>query len=393
MTRHVVIAAGARTAIGTFGGSLAGHAPTQLGALCTGEALRRAGLPASEVGHVVFGNVILTEAKDAYLARVAAVEAGIPVQVPAMTLNRLCGSGVQAIVSAAQAIMLGDCDTAVAGGAETMSRVPHLLASARFGQRMGDTLATDLLTGVLTDPFGNGIMGITAENVAERYGIDRDAQDAFAVESQRRAAEAIAAGRFREQILPVEVRKGRDTIAFATDEHPKPATTAESLKGLRPTFKKDGTVTAGNASGINDGAAAMVLMEEGRAAREGKTPLARIVGYAHAGVEPGVMGIGPIPAVRALLARTGLAVDDFDVIESNEAFAAQACAVANQLGFDPAKVNPNGGAIALGHPVGATGAILTLKAAYELRRTGGRYGLITMCIGGGQGIALAIERM
>jgi len=393
MSRHVVIVAGARTAIGTFGGSLAGHAPTQLGALCASEALRRAGLPASEVGHVVFGNVLLTESKDAYLARVAAIEAGIPVEVPAMTLNRLCGSGVQAIVSAAQAIMLGDCDTAVAGGAETMSRAPHLLASARFGQRLGDTLATDHLTGVLTDPFGNGIMGITAENVAERYGVDRDAQDAFAAESQRRAAEAIAAGRFREQILPVEVRKGRDTIAFDTDEHPKPATTPETLKSLRPTFKKDGTVTAGNASGINDGAAAMVLMEEGRAAREGKASLARIVGYAHAGVEPGVMGIGPVPAVRALMARTGLSVGDFDVVESNEAFAAQACAVAGELGFDPAKVNPNGGAIALGHPVGATGAILTLKTAYELRRTGGRYGLITMCIGGGQGIALAIERM
>ncbi|MGX5734726.1 beta-ketothiolase BktB [Bosea thiooxidans] len=393
MSRHVVIVAGARTAIGTFGGSLAGHAPTQLGALCASEALRRAGLPASEVGHVVFGNVLLTESKDAYLARVAAVEAGIPVEVPAMTLNRLCGSGVQAIISAAQAIMLGDCDTAVAGGAETMSRAPHLLASARFGQRLGDTLATDHLTGVLTDPFGNGIMGITAENVADRYGIDRDAQDAFAAESQRRAAEAIAAGRFREQILPVEVRKGRDTIAFDTDEHPKPATTPETLKSLRPTFKKDGTVTAGNASGINDGAAAMVLMEEGRAAREGKAPLARIVGYAHAGVEPGVMGIGPVPAVRALMARAGLSIGDFDVVESNEAFAAQACAVAGELGFDPAKVNPNGGAIALGHPVGATGAILALKTAYELRRSGGRYGLVTMCIGGGQGIALAIERM
>ncbi|MCU4179724.1 beta-ketothiolase BktB [Bosea sp. BH3] len=393
MSRHVVIIAGARTAIGTFGGSLSGHSPTQLGALCAAEALRRAGLPAAEVGHVVFGNVLLTESKDAYLARVAAIDAGIPVEVPALTLNRLCGSGVQAIVSAAQAIMLGDCDTAVAGGAETMSRTPHLLSTARFGQRMGDALATDHLTGVLTDPFGNGIMGITAENVAERYGIDREAQDRFAAESQRRAAEAIAAGRFDEQILPVEVRKGRDMISFDRDEHPKPATTRDSLKALRPTFKKDGTVTAGNASGINDGAAAMVLMEEARAAREGKAPLARIVGYAHAGVEPGVMGIGPVPAVRGLMARTGLSLGDFDVIESNEAFAAQACAVARELGFDPAKVNPNGGAIALGHPVGATGAILTLKAAYELRRTGGRHGLVTMCIGGGQGIALAIERM
>ncbi|MFC5420948.1 beta-ketothiolase BktB [Bosea eneae] len=392
MSRHVVITAGVRTAIGTFGGALSGHAPTALGAACVGEALRRADLPASEVGHVVFGNVILTESKDAYLARIAAIDAGIPVEVPALTLNRLCGSGVQAIVSAAQAIMLGDCDTAVAGGAETMSRAPHLLSTARFGQRMGDTVASDHLTGILTDPFGNGIMGITAENVAERYGIDREAQDAFAAESQRRAGEAINAGRFKEQILPVEVRKGRDMISFDTDEHAKPGTTAETLKGLRPTFKKDGTVTPGNASGINDGAAAMVLMEEGRAGREGKPILARIVGYAHAGVEPGVMGIGPVPAVQALLNRTGLALGDFDVIESNEAFAAQACAVAKELGFDPAKVNPNGGAIALGHPVGATGAIITLKAAYELKRTGGRYGLVTMCIGGGQGIALAIER-
>jgi acetyl-CoA C-acetyltransferase len=310
-----------------------------------------------------------------------------------MTLNRLCGSGVQAMISAAQSIMLGDCDTAIAGGAETMSRAPHLLASARFGQRMGDALASDHLTGVLTDPFGNGIMGITAENVAARYGIDRQAQDAFAAESQRRAAAAIAEGRFKEQILPVEVRKGRDTVSFDTDEHPKPGTTLETLKGLRPTFQKDGTVTPGNASGINDGAAAVVLIEEGRAAREGRPVLARIVGYAHAGVEPGVMGIGPVPAVRALLARTGLSLDAFDVIESNEAFAAQACAVARELGFDPARVNPNGGAIALGHPVGATGAIITLKAAYELHRTGGRYGLVTMCIGGGQGIALAIERI
>ena len=392
MSKHVVITGAVRTAIGAFGGSLASHSPTQLGALCVAESLRRAGLPAEEVGHVVFGNVVLTESKDAYLARVAAVEAGIPVKVPALTLNRLCGSGVQAVVSAAQAIMLGDCETAVAGGAETMSRAPHLLATARFGQRMGDATASDHLTGILTDPFGHGIMGITAENVAERYGIDRDAQDAFAAESQRRAEEAIAAGRFSEQILPVEVRRGRETILFDRDEHPKSGTSTETLKGLRPTFKRDGTVTAGNSSGINDGAAALVLMEESRAEREGRHPLGRIVGYAHAGVEPGVMGIGPVPAVRALLARTGLSLGDFDVIESNEAFAAQACAVSRELGFDPAKVNPNGGAIALGHPVGATGAILVVKALAELARTGGRRGLVTMCIGGGQGIALAVER-
>ncbi|NWG24974.1 MAG: acetyl-CoA C-acyltransferase, partial [Pseudorhodoplanes sp.] len=307
-------------------------------------------------------------------------------------LNRLCGSGVQAIVSAAQAIMLGDCDVAVAGGAEAMSRAPHLLRQGRFGQRLGDTTLVDHLTGILTDPFGNGIMGITAENVAERWNVSRAEQDAFAAESQRRAGIAIAEGRFREQILAVEVTKGREKILFDTDEHVKPGTTMEALAALKPTFKKDGTVTPGNASGINDGAAAVVLMEEERALREGRSVLARIVGYAHAGVEPGVMGIGPVPAVRALLERTGLAIEDFAVIESNEAFAAQACAVSRELGFDPARVNPNGGAIALGHPVGATGAILTVKCAYELARTGGRYGLVTMCIGGGQGIALAIER-
>ncbi|MDJ1159902.1 beta-ketothiolase BktB [Chelatococcus sp. SYSU_G07232] len=392
MNRQVVITAGVRTAIGGFGGSLSGKPPTALGALCVREALRRAAVAGGEVGHVVFGNVIVTEPQDAYLARVAAMEAGVPAEVPAMTLNRLCGSGVQAIVSAAQSIMLGDCEIAVAGGAETMSRAPHLLRQGRFGQRMGDAILVDHLTGILTDPFGNGIMGVTAENVAERWGVSRAEQDAFAAESQRRAGVAIAEGRFREQILPVEVQKGRDTLVFDTDEHAKPDTTVKALAGLRPAFRKDGTVTAGNASGINDGAAALVLMEEARALREGKAVLARIVGYAHAGVEPGVMGIGPVPAVRALIARNGLKVEDFAVIESNEAFAAQACAVSRELGFDPARVNPNGGAIALGHPVGATGAMLTVKCAYELARTGGRYGLVTMCIGGGQGIALAIER-
>jgi acetyl-CoA C-acetyltransferase len=393
MTSNVVIASGVRTAIGTFGGSLSGHSPTQLGALCVAEALTRAGLEGPEVDHVVFGNVIVTEPKDAYLGRVAAIGGGIPIEVPAMTLNRLCGSGVQAIVSAAQAIMLGDAEVAVAGGAEVMSRAPHLLHTARFGQKMGDAPVVDHLTGILTDPFGNGIMGITAENVAAKWQITRDEQDAFAAESQRRAAAAIAAGRFKEQILPVEARRGRETIAFDTDEHPKPATTRENLATLRPAFRKDGSVTAGNASGINDGAAAVVLVEEKRAEREGRAVLARIVGYAHSGVEPGEMGIGPVPAVRRLLEKTGLKVTDFDVIESNEAFAAQACAVSRELGFDPARVNPNGGAIALGHPVGATGTVLTVKAAYELARTRGRYGLVTMCIGGGQGIALAIERI
>ncbi|MFC5392477.1 beta-ketothiolase BktB [Bosea vestrisii] len=393
MTESVVIVGAARSAIGSFGGSLAGHAPAALGALVAGEALRRAKLDPGEVGHVVFGNVIPTGPQDAYLARVAAVEAGIPVETPALTLNRLCGSGVQAIVSAAQSIMLGDAETALAGGAEVMSRAPHHLTSARFGQRLGDTTMLDGLTGVLTDPFGNGIMGITAENVAEKYGISRDAQDAFAAESQRRAGVAIAEGRFADQILPVEVTKGRAQITFATDEYPKPETTTESLAKLPTVFKKGGSVTAGNASGINDGAAAIALASERRAEAAGMTPLARIVGYAHAGVEPGLMGIGPIPAVRALLKRTGLSIGDFDVVESNEAFAAQALAVARELGLDPARTNPDGGAIALGHPVGATGAILVVKALSHLRRNGGRYGLITMCIGGGQGIALAVERL
>lgn len=393
MTESVVIVGAARSAIGSFGGSLSGHAPAALGALVAGEALRRAKLEPGEVGHVVFGNVIPTGPQDAYLARVAAVEAGIPVEAPALTLNRLCGSGVQAIVSAAQSIMLGDAETALAGGAEVMSRAPHHLTVARFGQRLGDTTMLDGLTGVLTDPFGNGIMGITAENVAEKYGISRDDQDAFAAESQRRAGVAIAEGRFVDQILPVEVTKGRAQISFATDEYPKPETTTESLAKLPTVFKKGGSVTAGNASGINDGAAAIALASERRAKASGMTPLARIVGYAHAGVEPGLMGIGPIPAVRALLKRTGLSIGDFDVVESNEAFAAQALAVARELGLDPARTNPDGGAIALGHPVGATGAILIVKALSHLRRTGGRYGLVTMCIAGGQGIALAVERL
>jgi acetyl-CoA C-acetyltransferase len=342
---------------------------------------------------VVFGNVIPTGPRDAYLARMAAMAAGVPREVPAMTLNRLCGSGVQAIISAAQGIMLGDCGLALAGGAEVMSRAPHYVQVARFGQKMGDVGLVDGLQGVLTDPFGNGIMGITAENVAERYGISRADQDAFALESQRRTGVAIAAGHFAAQVLPVEVMVGRKAVSFAVDEHPKGETTAETLAGLRPAFRKDGTVTAGNASGINDGAAAVVLASEAEVRARGLRPLARIVGYAHAGVDPGVMGIGPVPAVRALLARVGMTVGDFDVVESNEAFAAQALAVNRELGLDAGRVNPDGGAIALGHPVGATGAILTVKAMYHLQRTGGRFGLITMCIGGGQGIALAIERV
>ena len=392
MADGVVIVAGVRTAIGTFGGAIASVPPSELAAKCVTEALRRASVPGEAIGHVVFGNVIPTEPRDAYIARVAAIEGGIPREVPAMTVNRLCGSGLQAIVSAVQAIRLGDADAAVAGGAESMSRSPHILRSARFGQRMGDTVALDYMIGVLNDPFGNGHMGVTAENVAKRYDVSRDRQDAFAAESQARAQAAIREGRFRDQILPVEVTASRKTSVFDTDEHPKPATAAD-LEKLRPAFAKDGTVTAGNASGLNDGAAAVVLMNEAKAEREGRTPLARIVGYAHAGVDPSEMGMGPVPAVRRLCERTGLNVLDFDVIESNEAFASQACAVSRELGLDPARVNPNGGAIALGHPIGATGAIITVKALYELARVKGRYGLVTMCIGGGQGIAMAFERL
>ncbi|AYO80890.1 acetyl-CoA C-acyltransferase family protein [Methylobacterium brachiatum] len=388
----VVITGAVRTAIGTFGGSLAAIPPAELAARCVAEALKRAKTAPEAVGHVVLGNVIPTEPRDAYIARVAAIEGGVPKEVPALTVNRLCGSGLQAIVSAAQAIMLGDAEVAVAGGAESMSRSPHLLKTGRFGQRMGDAALVDYMVGVLNDPFGHGHMGVTAENVAERYGISRTMQDDFAAESQARAARAIREGRFRDQILPVEVQRKRETVAFDTDEHPK-ATSAEDLAKLRPAFSKTGSVTAGNASGLNDGAAIVVLASAAAAERDGSRPLARIVGYAHAGVDPSEMGMGPVPAVQRLLKRTGLRAADFDVIESNEAFAAQACAVSRALDLDPDKVNVNGGAIALGHPLGATGAIVTVKALYELARVNGRYGLVTMCIGGGQGIAMAIERL
>jgi acetyl-CoA C-acetyltransferase len=386
----IVILDGARTPIGGFGGSLAGVPPTQTAAHVSRVAMARAGVEPSQIGHVVFGHVINTEPRDMYLSRVAAIEAGVPEATPAMNVNRLCGSGAQAIVSAAQSLMLGDAEFALAGGAEAMSRAPYILPDARFGKKMGDMTATDMMLATLHCPFGSGHMGITAENVAAKYGISRDDQDAFALESQRRAAAAIKAGYFKSQIAPIEVRQGRKTVVFDTDEHPK-TTSPAALSGLRAAFQKDGTVTAGNASGINDGAGAVVLGTATAAARAGLTPKARILGYAHAGVDPALMGIGPVPAVQALLRRTGLKADDFAVIESNEAFAAQACAVSQELGLDPARVNPNGGAIALGHPVGATGAIVTLKAIYELERIGGGKGLVTMCIGGGQGIALAIE--
>jgi len=387
----IVILGGARTAIGTFGGSLASVEPTTLGAAVTREALTRAGVEGGQIGHVMFGHVINTEPKDMYLARIAAMEAGIPETTPAMNVNRLCGSGAQAVVSAAQALMLGDADFAVAGGAESMSRSPFILPELRWGQKMGDMRTLDMMLGALNCPFGTGHMGVTAENVANEHGISREDQDAFALESQKRASKAIETGRFEEQIAAVEVKSRKGSVEFRVDEHPKP-TTDEALAGLRPVFQKDGTVTAGNASGINDGAAAIVMARADAAERAGLTPRARILGYAHAGVRPEVMGIGPIPAVEALLKRTGLSSEDFDVIESNEAFAAQAIAVNRALGLDPAKVNPNGGAIALGHPVGATGAILMVKALYELERIGGSKALVTMCIGGGQGIAVALER-
>jgi len=389
---EIVILSGARTAIGGFGGSLAGIAPIDLAATVTRAAIERAGIDAQRIGTVVFGHVLNTEPRDMYLSRVAMLNAGVPDTTPAMNVNRLCGSGAQAIVSAAQALMLGDADFAVAGGAESMSRAPYAVSAARFGAKMGDVQMMDMMTGALTCPMGTGHMGVTAENVAREHDITREAQDAFALESQRRAANAIANGYFRDQIVPVEIKTRKGVVAFDTDEHPK-ATDLEKLAGLKPVFKKDGSVTAGNASGINDGAGALVLARADAAEAAGATPLFRLLGYAVAGVRPEVMGIGPIPAVEALLKRTGLDVGDFDVIESNEAFAAQALAVNKGLGLDPAKVNPNGGAIALGHPVGATGAIITIKAMYELMRSGGRKGLITMCIGGGQGIALAIERI
>lgn len=387
----IVILSGARTAIGSFGGSLAAIPPITLAADVTRAALDRAAVAPDRIGQVVFGHVINTEPRDMYLSRVAMLQAGIPHTTPAMNVNRLCGSGAQAIVSAAQALMLGDADFAVAGGAESMSRAPYAVPSARFGAKMGDQKMLDMMTGALTCPMGTGHMGVTAENVAAEHDISRQQQDEFALESQRRAADAIASGHFRDQIVPVEIRMRKGVVQFDTDEHPK-ETSLEKLGALKTVFQKDGSVTAGNASGINDGAAALVLARADAAKAAGLTPRARMLGYAVAGVRPEVMGIGPVPAVEALLARTGLSIGDFDVIESNEAFAAQALAVNKGLGLDPARVNPNGGAIALGHPVGATGAILTVKALYELERIGGRTALVTMCIGGGQGIAIAIAR-
>ncbi len=391
--REVVVLSGVRTAVGDFGGSLKDFAPTELGARCVREALSRAKVAPDEVGHVVFGNVIHTEPKDMYLSRVCAINGGIPKEVPAVTLNRLCGSGLQAIVSAAQMVALGDADIAVAGGAESMSRASYWLPSARWGSKMGDQVVMDSLIGALSDPFDANHMGVTAENVAAKYGIGREAQDEFSVESHRRAANAAKNGWFKTQILPIEIKDRKGTKIFDTDEHVRAETTMDSLGKLRPVFKKDGSVTAGNASGINDGAAAVVLMERKLAEKKGLKPMARLVAYGHAGVEPTLMGLGPIPAVQNAMKKAGLKVSDMDVIESNEAFAAQACAVAKDLGFDPKKTNPNGGAVAIGHPVGATGCLISVKALYELQRIGGKYALVTMCIGGGQGIAAIYERL
>ncbi|MDR0226356.1 MAG: acetyl-CoA C-acyltransferase family protein [Burkholderiaceae bacterium] len=392
--RDVFVVGTARTAIGTFGGSLKDVPNTQLATTVVKAAMERAGLPPDAVGHVVMGNVIPTDTKDAYLSRVAAIDAGCPIETPAFNVNRLCGSGLQAIVSAAQAIALGDCDVAIGGGSESMSRGPYFDQASRWGARMGDAKSIDYMLGILHDPWQKMHMGVTAENVAERYHISRAMQDELAAASHQRAAAAIAAGHFREQIVPVEIATRKGVVVFDTDEHVRAATTIEVLSAMKPAFRKEGgSVTAGNASGINDGAAAVALVAGDRLAGLGVKPLARLVGYAHAGVEPAYMGIGPVPATQKVLQRTGLKIDDMDVIEANEAFAAQACAVIQQLGLDPAKVNPNGSGISLGHPVGATGAIITTKAIAELQRTGGRYALVTMCIGGGQGIAAVFERV
>jgi len=355
-------------------------------------ALARSGVEGAQIGTVAIGHVINTEPKDMYVSRVAAMNAGIPDTTPAMNVNRLCGSGVQAIISVLQSLAMGDADFGLAGGSENMSRSPYIISDQRWGAKMGDIRTQDMMLGALNCPFGTGHMGVTAENVAAEHGISRADQDAFALQSQERAAAAMQAGYFDSQIVPISVKQRREMMDFAKDEHPK-ATTLEALSGLRAVFQKDGTVTAGNASGLNDGAAAMVLATAEAAEKAGLTPKFRVLGYAHAGVRPEVMGIGPVPAVRSLFEKTGLSASDFDVIENNEAFASQALAVTKELGLDPARVNPNGGAIALGHPVGATGAIIAIKAMYELERTAGKRALITMCIGGGQGIALAIERI
>ena len=394
MTREVVVVSAVRTAIGTFGGSLKDIAPTELAAQVVRESLARAQVDGKDVGHVVFGHVVNTEPKDMYLSRVAAINGGCGQGTPAFNVNRLCGSGLQAIVSASQSIMLGDTDIAIGGGAENMSRAPFASLNLRWGVRMGDTTMVDMMIGALHDPFQNIHMGLTAENIAAKWGISREAQDALAVESHNRAQRATEAGYFTSQIVPIVLKSKKGDVAYATDEHFRANCTLADMAKLKPAFLKEGgTVTAGNASGINDAAAAVVLMEASAAKARGLKPMARLVAYAHAGVDPQFMGIGPVPATQLALKKAGLNVSDLDVIEANEAFAAQACAVSRDLGLDPAKVNPNGSGISLGHPIGATGAVITVKALYELQRIGGRYALVTMCIGGGQGIAAIFERM
>jgi acetyl-CoA C-acetyltransferase len=393
MQREVFIVSGVRTPIGDFGGSLKDIPPTELGAQVAREALSRASVSGNDVQHVVFGNVVHTEAKDMYLSRVAAINAGITKDAPALTLNRLCGSGLQAIVSAAQSVTLGDADIAVAGGAESMSRAGYMSTGMRWGARMGDTAMIDMMTAALHDPFENVHMGITAENLAESHQVTRGQQDELALTSHQRAAKAIKEGRFKSQIMPVTLKSRKGETVFDTDEHVRGNTKPEDLAKLRAVFKKDGTVTAGNASGINDAAAAVVLMDGDTLKKRGAKPLGRLVAYGHAGVDYHIMGIGPVPATREALKKAGLSLEQMDVIEANEAFAAQACAVAKDLGFDPEKTNPNGSGISLGHPIGATGVILTVKALYELERIDGRYALVTMCIGGGQGIAAIYERV
>jgi len=394
LPRDVFVVGAARTAIGTFGGALKDVPLSDLATLAVKTALARSGADAASVGHLAMGTVIPTEPRDAYLSRVAAMNAGCPKETPAFNVNRLCGSGLQAIVSAAQTIQLGDADIAIGGGAECMSRAPFASLNMRWGARMGDTKMVDMMIGALHDPFHNIHMGVTAENVAAKYGITREMQDALAVESHNRAERATAEGRFKDQIVPVMLKSKKGDVAYATDEHFRPGCKLEDMTKLKPVFlKENGTVTAGNASGINDAAAAVLLMDAKAAQARGAKPLARLVGYAHTGLDPKIMGVGPISATQAVLKKTGLSVNDLDVIEANEAFAAQACAVTKELGLDPAKVNPNGSGISLGHPIGATGALITVKALYELQRVNGRYALVTMCIGGGQGIAAIFERM
>ena len=389
----VFIVSGVRTAVGTFGGSLKDTTPSQLVSAVAREAVARAKVDPAQIGLAVYGQIVHTDPRDMYISRIAVIEGGLPQDIPAVTVNRLCGSGLQAILTAANAIKAGDCDVALAGGVENMSRAPYQVSAARWGQKMGDTTMRDTLDGALNDPFHRILMGVTAENLAESHGISREQQDALAVESHRRASQAIREGRFKDQILPIEIKTRKGPAMFDTDEHVRHDAKMEDMAGLRAVFKKNGSVTAGNASGINDAAASVVLASGEAVKRLGLTPMARIVSAGHAGVDPAYMGIGPVPASKKALAKAGLTVDQLDVIEANEAFAAQACAVTQSLGLDPAKVNPNGSGISLGHPIGATGALITVKLVHELQRTGGRYGLVTMCIGGGQGIACVIERM